>query len=96
MNEIEVQRKEQKVKSEKVGDFTNSSFHKYWIYGLTNIGLRSVFAAKIDRCFAACKNQVMDITQIGHNYPAGARISTIITFSSLPVAFAAKTSDLSV
>lgn len=47
MNEVQVQSEEQQIECKEVCDFTNSSFHKYWIYGFTNIGLLLVFTAKV-------------------------------------------------
>ena len=47
MNEVQIQSEEQQVERKEVCDFTYSSFHKYWIYGFTNIGLLLVFTAKI-------------------------------------------------
>lgn len=47
MNEVQIQSEEQQVERKEVCDFTYSSFHKYWIYGFTNIGLLLVFTAKV-------------------------------------------------
>lgn len=55
MNKVQIQSEEQKIECKKVCNFTYSLFHKYWIYGFTNIGLLLVFTAKVARVSSAKK-----------------------------------------
>jgi hypothetical protein len=76
MNKIQVKGEEQEVECEKVRDFTDTSFHKYWICSVFTRWISTVSSSKIAQGLGRSKHLHQVIQKIGEYYLTGFRNST--------------------